>query len=117
MMEQTCIPAVVVVNRSTNCYLTAMAVADLVILLILTLHVLIDQVPDCQVKLEDFVTAFVHVTTIFAQIALFASVWLTVMLAVERYIAICHPLQVRSLPLTSLSQSFVSLRCRSCRVL
>ena len=48
----------------------------------------------CMRQHEDFFFAALHISTIFLNIALFASVWITVILAVERYIAICHPMQV-----------------------
>ena len=75
---------------STNCYLMALSIADLLFLLLLA-SILIDErfAPDSS-SYYHFVIYVTH-TAIFMQIFQLASVWLTVMLAVERYIAICKP--------------------------
>ncbi|KAK7102400.1 hypothetical protein V1264_020623 [Littorina saxatilis] len=82
---------------STNCYLTALAVADLIVLVILSANIVVEHVMSCMREHEDIFFAFFHISTIFLNMALFASVWITVVLAVERYIAICHPMQAMSI--------------------
>ncbi|XP_074646112.1 sex peptide receptor-related protein 2-like [Tubulanus polymorphus] len=88
------IMTVVVLSRktmwtSTNCYLTALAVADLLFLIILSTRLLDFIDKDHHVHM--FVIYF-HYAKIVMNANLLASVWLTVVLAIERYTAICKPL-------------------------
>ncbi|KAL8622044.1 hypothetical protein ACOMHN_056529 [Nucella lapillus] len=105
---------VVVLSRktmctSTNCYLTSLAVADLMVLVLLTVNIVTEHIMSCYHEHEDSVFAFFHITTIFLNIALFASVWITVLLAVERYIAICHPMQAMSICTTKRARVMIAL--------
>ena len=75
---------------STNCYLMALAIADLLFLIILATTLVNDQF-DPDSKAIYLYHIYVTYAVIFMDIFLMASVWMTVMLAVERYIAICHP--------------------------
>ena len=68
--------------------------ADLIVLLILSANIVTEHLMSCLREHEDLFFAALHISTILLNIALFASVWITVVLAVERYIAICHPMQV-----------------------
>ncbi|XP_076469658.1 neuromedin-U receptor 1-like [Babylonia areolata] len=94
---------------STNSYLTALAAADLMVLVILAVNIVTEHVMSCSREHEDGVFAFFHITTIFLNIALFASVWITVVLAVERYIAICHPMQAMSICTTKRARIMIGL--------
>ena len=73
-------------RTSTNCYLMALSVADLAFLLLLASLFVHGAAQDS--------SAF-HIYAVYAAImtnvALMASIWLTVLLAVERYVAICRP--------------------------
>jgi hypothetical protein len=82
---------IIVLNRksmwtSTNCYLTALAIADLIFLTFLATRIL-------DKKFEHRVFAiYFHYAEIIINTCLIVSVWLTVVLGIERYIAICQPL-------------------------
>ena len=73
-------------RTSTNCYLMALSVADLMFLVLLASLFVYNQA-------YQSITFPIYATYagIMASVALMASVWLTVVLAVERYVAICHP--------------------------
>ena len=77
-------------STSTNCYLMALAIADLIFLVLL-----IPRLAENQFKppSQPYYTFLVYATysTDIGNICLLASIWITVMLAVERYIAICRP--------------------------
>ncbi|XP_076448364.1 sex peptide receptor-like [Babylonia areolata] len=105
---------VVVLSRktmctSTNCYLTALAVADLMVLLLLSVIMVTEHVGSCYRHLEDFFFAFFQINTILLNMALFASVWITVLLAVERYIAICHPMKAMLICTTRRARYLIGL--------
>lgn len=77
-------------HTSTNSYLMALSVADLIFLILLA-TVLAEEcfVPNT----TPFFNYMIYATfaAIFMNIFLLTSIWVTVMLAVERYIAICQP--------------------------
>lgn len=81
-------------STSTNSYLISLAMADLCFLIIMPLMCF-------ESKLGRLETYYYLIIRFYAfnimNIFLLASVWLTVMLAVERYIAICHPLRAMSI--------------------
>jgi len=73
-------------RTSTNCYLMALSVADLIFLVLLAslfTH-------GTQHQSDSF-----HIYAVYAavltNVTLMASIWLTVLLAIERYVAICRP--------------------------
>jgi len=73
-------------RTSTNCYLMALSVADLAFLvLIASLFV-----HSAAHHSESFQIYAVY-AAIMANVTLMASIWLTVVLAIERYVAICRP--------------------------
>ncbi|XP_048741431.1 sex peptide receptor-like [Ostrea edulis] len=79
-------------TTSTNSYLTALAIADLGFLLSLVSKFLGSERMDVEFYYRYYVYS-ATIAPVFIETFLMASVWLTVVLAVERYIAICHPLK------------------------
>jgi len=73
-------------RTSTNCYLMALSVADLAFLILLAslfVHRTAHQYNTFQI--------YAVYAAIMTNVALMASIWLTVLLAIERYVAICRP--------------------------
>ena len=83
-------------RSSTNCHLMALASTDLMFLVILSTHLADNQFVPLSNPYYHF-SIYVTYSGIFLQIFLLASVWLTVMLAVGRFIAICKPFLAKSL--------------------
>ncbi|KAL3851816.1 hypothetical protein ACJMK2_015521 [Sinanodonta woodiana] len=79
---------------STNSYLISLAVADLIFLLIFSNRFLETRL---SIEQEYLYYTIMTYANIFLDILLLASVWLTVMLALERYIAICHPMRAMAI--------------------
>lgn len=77
-------------STSTNSYLISLAMSDLIFLLMMATRCI-----ETKLSLEARYAYLVvmNYVNIFLVAFLLASVWLTVMLAIERYIAICHPLR------------------------
>jgi len=73
-------------RTSTNCYLMALSVADLAFLVLIASLFIHSPAHDS----ETFHVYAVY-AAIMANVTLMASIWLTVVLAVERYVAICRP--------------------------
>ncbi|XP_059165575.1 G-protein coupled receptor daf-37-like [Physella acuta] len=82
---------------STNCYLTALAVADLLFLLILSSRILVEMLADCHFYQGSENAIFIEYSIIFMDIFQYLTVGVTVMLAIERYIAICHPMRAMNI--------------------
>ncbi|CAG5130311.1 unnamed protein product, partial [Candidula unifasciata] len=80
-------------STSCNCYLTALAVGDLLFLLMLFARTLVDKLADCVFHFSDAYLVFNVYTIILQDICLYLTIGVTVMLAVERYIAVCHPMR------------------------
>ncbi|PVD20029.1 hypothetical protein C0Q70_20523 [Pomacea canaliculata] len=92
--------AVIVLTRrtmhtSTNCFLTALAIWDSVVLLITLVLICLSELSS-QFFSEalPYVIVYLYPVGLVAQTA---TVWLTVSFTVERYIAVCHPLKAASM--------------------
>ncbi|VDI84073.1 sex peptide receptor-related protein 2-like [Mytilus galloprovincialis] len=98
---------------STNCYLISLSVADLGFLILLSTKWL-------ETEVSDYLTfdIYYRYAQIFIDTFLMASIWITVMLAIERYIAICHSLRanvictVRRAVIINAAVFFISFACR-----
>lgn len=75
---------------STNCHLMALAIADLLFLILLATRLVENHLEPWSNSYYHF-QIYMSYAMIFMHVFLMASIWLTVMLAVERYIAICQP--------------------------
>ncbi|KAK0062347.1 thioredoxin domain-containing protein 17 [Biomphalaria pfeifferi] len=96
------VPTMIVLSRktmctSTNCYLCALAVADLLFLLLVSSKIVVDQLADCRFYMEGSDLVFTVYSVIFMDTFTYLAVGVTVMLAVERYIAICRPMKAMML--------------------
>ncbi|KAH9512964.1 hypothetical protein Btru_037161 [Bulinus truncatus] len=79
--------------NSCNCYLTALAIGDLMALVIITFRFLTEKFMDCEMKRGAEGAMLDLYSMIIMDIFHNLAVGVTVMLAVERYIAICHPMR------------------------
>lgn len=77
-------------STSTNCYLVALSSADLAFLVLLTTSLLEEPVHS-EHSGRQYLELYITFASIFMKITLMASIWLTVVLALERYLAICRP--------------------------
>ena len=104
---------VVVLSRksmctSTNCYLMALAIADLIFLLLFASRMI-------EKHLEEDSQDHMHFriygayASIFMNVFLLTSVWITVILALERYIAICRPFLAAKVCTVNRARVFVVL--------
>lgn len=105
------IMTVIVLSRkhmctSTNIYLKSLAIADLGFLVIFSSRLIGNQLS----RKEWYIfNIYFEYAQIFLHTFLLTSVWLTVILAVERYIAICHPLRAASICTIWRSRAVVGL--------
>ena len=79
-------------KTSTNCYLIALAIADLLFLIIFATY-LPTKSPSLMQDSHAYSIFAIYISyaVILMNVFLISSSWLTVMLAIERYIAICRP--------------------------
>lgn len=91
---------------STNTYLMSLAVADWGFLCLLSCRSLEKHLTGNALAMFG---VFFEYAQIFINVFLLSSVWLTVMLAVERYIAICHPLRAISICTVKRSRIIIAI--------
>jgi len=73
-------------RTSTNCYLMALSVADLAFLVLLA-----SLFTHGAAHLSQTFHIYAAYAVVLTNVTLMASIWLTVLLAIERYVAICRP--------------------------
>lgn len=106
------IMTVIVLSRknmctSTNCYLKALAITDLIFLTLFSTKLLDNHFAEKgPIAFEKF-HIYLAYLEIFLHLFNMASIWLTVMLSIERYIAICYPLRAVSLSTVSGARKFI----------
>ncbi|GFR76897.1 thyrotropin-releasing hormone receptor-like [Elysia marginata] len=94
---------------SCNCYLTALAVGDLLFLTILLVRTIVEELVNCAFHVSSARVVFFVYSIIFMDVFQYLTVGVTVMLAVERYIAICHPMRARSLCTVNRARTIIVL--------
>lgn len=77
-------------STSTNCYLLALSSADLIFLALLTTS-LLEGLVHSEHSARPLLEIYIEFAAKFMKVTLMASIWLTVTLTVERYVAICQP--------------------------
>ena len=93
-------------STSTNCYLMALAIADLIFLVLLIPRLAENQFEPFSQAYNTYVIYTVYSIDI-GFMFLLASIWLTVMLAVERYIAVCRPFLATKLCTVARARIFI----------
>ena len=78
-------------STSTNCYLLALSAVDLVFLVLLTTTMLYHVVDKNDEHVRNIMEIYITLASVVMMVFLMASIWLTVVLAIERYVAICQP--------------------------
>lgn len=91
---------------STNCYLMALAIADLLFLVLLIPRLAENQL---EADTQSYYTYQIYAaySADIGNMCLLASIWVTVMLALERYIAVCKPFLAAKLCSVSRARMFI----------
>ncbi|XP_072259581.1 probable G-protein coupled receptor 142 [Pyxicephalus adspersus] len=81
-------------KKSSYCYLLALTTSDILTQIFIIFVGFILQTAILHRKVPN---AFIHMVSVLEFSSNHASIWITVILTMDRYIALCHPLQYRSL--------------------
>lgn len=81
-------------KKSSYCYLLALTTSDILTQIFIIFVGFILQTAILHRKVPN---AFIHMVSVLEFSSNHASIWITVILTVDRYVALCHPLQYRSL--------------------
>lgn len=100
---------------TTNIYLTALAIADLIYLLFVLL-LSFEHYPNIHNKKYELYWRFYGITHWICDAASSTSVWLIVSFTIERYIIVCHPLRGKVYCTEGRAKNIITLVCILCMI-
>lgn len=103
-------------RSSTNAYLTALAVADLIYLLFVLL-LSFKHYPNIHDRKYELYWRFYGISHWLCDAASSTSVWLTVSFTIERYIVVCHPMKGKVLCTERRAKSIIAIMSILCIML
>ncbi|KAF5283142.1 hypothetical protein FQA39_LY17400 [Lamprigera yunnana] len=102
-------------RSSTNAYLTALAIADLIYLLFVLL-LSFKHYPNINDRKYELYWRFYGISHWLCDAASSTSVWLTVSFTIERYIVVCHPIKGKVLCTERRAKSIIAIASILCLV-